>query len=164
MDDQAPHSTPPERLPEPVDRLPEPAGRRGFLERFMVGSGLVLCGAYAGGALVYLAPAKDQSSEDASQVDAGPEADLPVGQAKVVSAGSETILVIHADDGWHAVAAACTHLGCIVEWDAERKQIHCPCHAANFDLNGNVLGGPAPKPLPVYAATVQEGQIIVSKG
>lgn len=157
MDNEAPHTD----HEAPAEPAPS---RRGFLDRFIAGSGLTLCGAYAAGILAYLAPAKKHASENAGHVDAGPAADLAVGQSKVVSAGVETILVISAEDGLHAVSAACTHLGCIVEWDAERKQIHCPCHAASFDLNGNVTGGPAPKPLPVYAVSVQEGQILVARG
>ena len=58
-----------------------------------------------------------------------------------------------------AFSAVCTHLGCNVTWDAKRKQIICPCHAGVFDLNGNVVSGPPPKPLPPLKVTVTEGVI-----
>ena len=39
-------------------------------------------------------------------------------------------------------------LGCTVNLAADGKGFHCPCHGSQFDENGIVLGGPAPKPLP----------------
>lgn len=140
---------------------PEPT-RRGFLERFLVGSGLTLVATYVGAALAYLAPAKKASGEDSSRIDAGAADELAVGEAKVVKGEGDPVLVIHTDTGFLAFSAVCTHLGCIVEWDGERRQIHCPCHAASFDLNGNVLGGPAPKALPAMAVEVQEGHLVVA--
>jgi len=41
----------------------------------------------------------------------------------------------------------CTHQGCIVE-EKEGKYI-CPCHKAEFDLEGRVIKGPAKKNLEV---------------
>jgi len=45
----------------------------------------------------------------------------------------------------------CTHLGCQVNWKAERNEYVCPCHDAQFDINGKVLGGPPPRPLNGYS-------------
>lgn len=43
-----------------------------------------------------------------------------------------------------------THLGCRVNWQDEKKAFVCPCHDAAFDIEGNVLGGPPPRPLDRY--------------
>ena len=40
----------------------------------------------------------------------------------------------------------CTHLGCHVNWNADKNEYICPCHDAQFGLNGEVLGGPPPRP------------------
>ena len=45
----------------------------------------------------------------------------------------------------------CTHLGCQVNWKADKQEYLCPCHDAQFDINGKVLGGPPPRPLNSYS-------------
>lgn len=41
----------------------------------------------------------------------------------------------------------CTHLGCAYYWDHGKNIFQCPCHNGQFDINGNVLTGPPPRPL-----------------
>jgi Rieske Fe-S protein len=41
----------------------------------------------------------------------------------------------------------CTHLSCRVNWVEETQTFNCPCHDAMFDIEGNVLYGPPPKPM-----------------
>lgn len=55
----------------------------------------------------------------------------------------------------------CTHLGCPYRWDEAKKEFLCPCHAAVFDINGNVISGPPPKPLNRYAVKVESGKLWV---
>ncbi len=56
--------------------------------------------------------------------------------------------VIGAPGGVYALSAVCTHLGCITRFLSDEKCIACPCHGSRFDLEGNVIHGPAPRPLP----------------
>ena len=55
----------------------------------------------------------------------------------------------------------CTHLGCPYRWDEAQKQFLCPCHAAVFDSQGNVMAGPPPRPLDRYPWKVQAGRLLV---
>ena len=45
----------------------------------------------------------------------------------------------------------CTHLGCSVSWKDDREEFICPCHDAQFGLDGSVRGGPPPRPLDSYS-------------
>lgn len=55
----------------------------------------------------------------------------------------------------------CPHLGCTVPWVESESQFHCPCHGSIYNEKGEVLAGPAPRPLDLYAATVENNELIV---
>ncbi len=64
--------------------------------------------------------------------------------------------------GFYALAAICTHLGCTPR--LEDKQFACPCHGSRFDLNGNVLAGPAKRPLDrVTIGLAQNGNLLFDR-
>uniref|UniRef100_A0A7S1KHV1 plastoquinol--plastocyanin reductase n=1 Tax=Vitrella brassicaformis TaxID=1169539 RepID=A0A7S1KHV1_9ALVE len=42
------------------------------------------------------------------------------------------------------INAVCTHLGCVVPWNAAQNRFICPCHGSQYDANGKVVRGPAP--------------------
>lgn len=74
--------------------------------------------------------------------------------------GQEAVL-IEAADGLRAISTTCTHLGCRALWQAEHNRFHCPCHDATFDVNGNVVSGPPPRPLNRYDVVRQGDAIFV---
>jgi cytochrome b6-f complex iron-sulfur subunit len=78
----------------------------------------------------------------------------------------QKVYIVRAKEGYfYAVSAVCTHLGCITSWKPERGIIACPCHGSKFTLKGNVIEGPAPRPLPRFLISLDEhGQIVVDKG
>lgn len=94
----------------------------------------------------------------------GSTADLSAGKGQVYSVANKPVLVVHTADGFKALSATCTHLGCIVTWDEERAVVACPCHAAFFSINGDVISGPPPSPLPTYQVQVQGDLIYVQGG
>lgn len=61
-----------------------------------------------------------------------------------------------------AVNATCTHKGCVVDWNAQEKGFLCPCHAAQFKLDGSVSKGPAEKPLATFAVKTEGNSVLVS--
>jgi glycine/D-amino acid oxidase-like deaminating enzyme/nitrite reductase/ring-hydroxylating ferredoxin subunit len=77
------------------------------------------------------------------------EDDVPAGEGRVVRRGTRLVAVYRDADGKvHERSAACTHLKCIVNWNALEKSWDCPCHGSRFDPMGAVLNGPAMEPLP----------------
>lgn len=76
-------------------------------------------------------------------------AQVPAGEARVVQHGTDKLAVYRDEAGdAHAVSARCTHLGCLVRFNAAERSWDCPCHGSRFDVDGNVLEGPATEPLP----------------
>jgi len=90
--------------------------------------------------------------------------EVPVGTAKMFRYQGKPSVAIRVNEKTvHALSAVCTHLGCIVKWNDSKQQLICPCHAAIFDSNGNVLGGPAPRPLPSIDARIEQDEVIIGE-
>jgi len=53
----------------------------------------------------------------------------------------------------------CTHLGCAYHWDDPSHTFACPCHTSSFSIDGQVLGGPAPRPLDRFMTRIQGGKL-----
>ncbi|MGE5680190.1 MAG: ubiquinol-cytochrome c reductase iron-sulfur subunit [Bacillota bacterium] len=53
-----------------------------------------------------------------------------------------------------ALSQACTHQGTTVNYEAGNNRFHCPNHGSNFDVNGNVINGPASRNLTKYNVTL----------
>jgi glycine/D-amino acid oxidase-like deaminating enzyme/nitrite reductase/ring-hydroxylating ferredoxin subunit len=70
--------------------------------------------------------------------------DLGPAQGAIVRRGLTKIAAYRDADGVvHERSAICTHLGCIVSWNAIEKTWDCPCHGSRFDRLGRVIVGPA---------------------
>lgn len=69
---------------------------------------------------------------------------LAPGEAAVVDTGEDAVAAYRDPQGHlHTVSATCTHLGCLVSWNAGETSWDCPCHGSRFDCDGRVLQGPA---------------------
>lgn len=114
----------------------------------------------------YLWPPKRASAGGSGRVQVGTTADFPAGQGKVVPVNDKPVIIVNTPQvGLKAFSAICTHLGCIVEWDEPRQFILCPCHDGRFNaLNGAIISGPQPAPLPELALTVEADAVYVSEG
>jgi cytochrome b6-f complex iron-sulfur subunit len=76
---------------------------------------------------------------------AGTALDYPEGTVRFNKA--QRAYVVGGAGGVYALSAVCTHLGCITRFVSDENAIACPCHGSRFDIEGNVLHGPAPRPL-----------------
>jgi cytochrome b6-f complex iron-sulfur subunit len=76
----------------------------------------------------------------------------------------QQVFIVRTLEGFFAVSAVCTHLGCITEWKPDDNLIACPCHGSKFDRNGKKLAGPAPRPLPHFAISLAaDGELVVDR-
>jgi nitrite reductase/ring-hydroxylating ferredoxin subunit len=66
---------------------------------------------------------------------------------------ADPIIIARIDDGtFAAVDALCTHMQCTVAYNALNLTFDCPCHDSTYEIDGRVIGGPAPRPLRTYSA------------
>lgn len=64
-----------------------------------------------------------------------------------------------------AFSQKCTHLGCVVYFQAEEQRWHCPCHEGNFEpLTGHVISGPPTRPLGRIDVEVRDDGMIWALG
>jgi len=133
--------------------------RRNFLGIAWAGSLVALFGQAGVALLQYLQP-RTNSGGFGGKVTAGQPKEFKNNTVSLVQKGR--FYVSRLDDGtvlaisWH-----CTHLGCTVPWNKTEKQFHCPCHSSLYNAKGEVIGGPAPRPLDLYPIEVVDGKIVV---
>src|SRR4051812_47724850 len=74
--------------------------------------------------------------------------EVPPGEARVLHEAAGKTGVYRDNDGVaHAVSMRCTHMGCLLRFNAAETSWDCPCHGSRFDVDGDVLEGPAVRPL-----------------
>lgn len=133
--------------------------RRGFLKFLTSILGVTALGAFVYPLIRFLSPGEATAKAKAITI---PESALPVDATKDILVMGTPAIVIHTKDkGYIALSRVCTHLGCLVNYDKAKQIFICPCHAGTFDLEGNVISGPPPLPLPKFAVKVADGTIVI---
>ncbi|MCX4798745.1 MULTISPECIES: Rieske (2Fe-2S) protein [unclassified Streptomyces] len=87
--------------------------------------------------------------------------DIPKGGGKIFADQGVVVTQPEAGD-FKAFSSKCTHQGCTVS-SVSNGTINCPCHGSKFNLRtGSVTAGPAPRPLPAKAITVEGDSITLT--
>jgi cytochrome b6-f complex iron-sulfur subunit len=142
---------------------PDPPKSHAMTRRnFCAAAGLAACGIAATGAgVVFVDFLKPRALfEPPTAFSVGPPEAIGVGS--VVTNVEHRIYVIRVTEGFRALSAVCTHLGCITRYQPDRSIIACPCHGSQFTLAGEVVAGPAPRPLRwLQMSLSDQGELIV---
>ncbi|MDX5479387.1 MAG: Rieske (2Fe-2S) protein [Cyclobacteriaceae bacterium] len=74
------------------------------------------------------------------------------------------MLVVNVDgNSFSALTSVCTHTGCDRNWSLNQNQFICSCHGSRFDLQGNVVNGPATRPLSSFNTKLEDNVLIVTR-
>jgi len=133
--------------------------RRKFLKVLLglLGSATVVTFAYP--FVKFLAPPEGESKTRKLVVK---KSEIPIGEARAFTFNNTPVFVINRPDkGFIALSKVCTHLGCLVTYERGKKILLCPCHAGVYDIEGNVVSGPPPKPLQKFSVRVEGENVVI---
>ncbi|MEC9482858.1 MAG: FAD-dependent oxidoreductase [Halomonas sp.] len=75
--------------------------------------------------------------------------EIAPGQGKVASLDGEKVAIYRNEAGELSIhSAVCPHMKCLVHWNGIESSWDCSCHGSRFDVHGEVIEGPAYRPLP----------------
>lgn len=139
--------------------------RRGFLGRLWLLLGGVALLEAVWVVAEFLKPRRrgPDPDENAALFVAGPVERFQPGTVTAFPAGRFYLARLE-DGGFLALNRECTHLGCTVPWVADEGRFVCPCHASSFDITGNVLDPPAPRPLDIFPVRIENDVVKVELG
>jgi quinol---cytochrome c reductase iron-sulfur subunit, bacillus type len=75
---------------------------------------------------------------------------------------TKTVWVVKNNGSVTAFKPSCTHLGCAYHWETNSASFACPCHGSYFSIEGDVLAGPAPRPLDRYPTKVNSCRLQIN--
>src|SRR6516164_3149274 len=148
----------PKQPPSPDS--PEEMSRRQFFVKMGVSSVTVAALGTVAFGYQYLSP--NVLYEPSPIVDAGKPDLYP--PDSVTLDPQTAIYVVRTGEGFFALSAICTHLGCLTAYKPDLGIIACPCHGSKFKKDGMKIEGPAPRPLPWLRMWLSdEGNLLVDR-
>jgi len=137
--------------------------RRSFLDFLLGASGVAWVASALYPVIRYLKPLPRAGPVGPTRLSQEELAKLEKDHFVIVPVSGKRVLVLqNAAQEILAVDAKCTHEGCTVQYLPGESAIWCACHNARFDLDGRVLAGPPPRPLPKYVTErLEDGGILI---
>jgi Rieske Fe-S protein len=81
-------------------------------------------------------------------------------EIELLQSPDNLIIVRTSEKSVTALSPECTHLGCTVR--KEPSFFRCPCHGSTYDLEGQVVRGPAERALDRYQAQLDENRVVIT--
>jgi Rieske Fe-S protein len=149
--------------------------RRDFIKAVSAGIGGLIAALVGIPSVAYLlSPATQARTEDDALIPLGPLENYPIAiptrfdftRTKVNgwerTATNYGLYVLRKSESEVRVFSdVCTHLGCRVTWHPEIKHYVSPCHDGHFDIAGNVVSGPPPRPLDEFVTKIKDRNLFV---
>lgn len=98
----------------------------------------------------------------------GELAEFNVGDVKLIQDGK--CYISRVPEGVLALWWKCPHLGCTVPWKPDdpsmdalgaKGRFNCPCHGSIYDRYGDIVAGPAPRPMDLFGVSIREGRVYI---
>ena len=125
-------------------------------------------------AIGYLVSPALRAKEATAWIPLGPLKNYPIGVPKAFNftrsqingwektINSYGVFVIRKDETQVLVLSnICTHLSCRVSWRSDLQHYVSPCHNGHFDMIGNVISGPPPRPLDEFSTKIEDGNLYI---
>jgi Rieske Fe-S protein len=151
--------------------------RRNFMQSAIWGIGGLIGIVFGASAVAYVVGPSLKKQQTETWVRLGPTSKVELGVPTLFSFTVQTqtgwienteevsVYVLTTDARTYiAMSNICTHLGCRVRWITDQDKFFCPCHNGEFDIEGNVIAGPPPRPLDQYDVKVENDQLYVLIG
>lgn len=148
---------------ETPQSTPQPTEKKGILRRefFNIISAGAIFSSIVGSLITviqFLTP--NVLLEPSSTFKLGKPEEYPEGSVTFYE--SRKVFILREKGGFRVASAVCTHLGCTNQWQKKEEHFFCPCHGAVFDRDGNVLAGPAPRPIDWFKVSLAlNGRLVV---
>jgi len=149
-------------------------GRREFVKAVLALLSSIMGAVIGIPAISYLISPAVKVQKKEAWIPLGPLENYPIGQPTLFNFTRTTIngwertvnsygvfVVRYSEDQLKAFSNVCTHLSCRVNWKEDQQEYVCPCHDAQFDINGQVLSGPPPEPLHTYETKIEDGNLFI---
>ena len=147
---------------KPQTEEKKPINRREFLNfAWLVSLGFFSVN-LAGVTFLFAMP-RFKEGEFGGVVNVGKVSELPPPGSPPVNYPKVKLWLSNTDEGVVALYKVCTHLGCLYDWRELEDKFVCPCHGSQFELDGDYLGGPAPRSLDsfvIQAVDPESGEVL----
>lgn len=155
-----------------------PEARRGFLRACAVGctgAGLTAALAVPGIRSLVFPIAHETVTGGDIHLEIGKESQFKEGEPTLVELVTDrrdgfnrqeavrigTVWVLRKGESLKAYSSVCPHLGCGIDFDADKKKFLCPCHTSWFSLDGAMESGPSPRGMDEFELQIKEGIVTV---
>ena len=151
--------------PEEIEKAPvDGVTRRDFFSMAWKGLGIFAALEVVGFISAFIFSGKSKGETSSKQLlEAGPVDSFGLNTVSAFM-GGRFYLARQQDGGFIALSLRCTHLGCAISWEDDKKRFICPCHSSSFDIGGEVLNPPAARALDYYPVLIENGLVKVDIG